>query len=155
MPSSRSTTSRARPRSSTTGCSTARWKARSSSSARSYCRYRSSVVSSSASREKPPSPATASAVASIDSEVHGSAAKLSSTQSSVAGLPPGAAGRGCTSSGPLLVRSAVTTSVRASRSHSTPAAAAARQATDVAHAWAICGPVTAGRPSRAAIQGAA
>ena len=42
----------------------------------------------------PPSAATRSAVASIESPVTGSRWKLSITQCSLSGAPPGAAGRG-------------------------------------------------------------
>src|SRR5262245_8813552 len=102
-----------------------------------------------------PSLATASAVCTIEWLVFGSDAKLSSTQFSVAALPPGARARGYTSSGPLLGRSAHTTSDRDTACASTCSAAATRHATDVAHACAMCGPLMTGMPRRDAIHGTA
>ena len=66
------------------------WNARSPASASAYCSQRRAVSSSSCSFEKPPSAATRSAVASIPSPVLGSQPKESSTQFSLAGVPPGA-----------------------------------------------------------------
>ena len=87
-PSSSSTAISVLPCRIDTPCRCRRRTLRSSLRAAWYCACRNAVTSSSAWRVKPPSLATASAVATIACPVHGSAAKLSSTQCSVAGLPP-------------------------------------------------------------------
>jgi hypothetical protein len=73
--------------------------------------------------------------ATIASPPHGSRRKLSSTQCSCLGAPPGADGAGQVRTGPLEVRSVVITSDSASSPASTRSAAASKQAAEVAQAW--------------------
>ena len=63
------------------------WNARSASR---YWLQRRAVTASTSALEKPPCAATRSAVASIPSPVFGSHPNESSTQFSLAGVPPGA-----------------------------------------------------------------
>src|SRR6185369_17131680 len=99
----------------------------------------------------PASAATASAVSTMAWPAHGSFLKLSRIQCSIVGEPPGPELDGYVSSGPLLVRSVVITAT------TSPASAAAAPAwthlADVAHAWAIIGPVMWGAPIFAASVG--
>jgi len=98
----------------------------------------------------PASAATRSAVATIASPPQGSRRKLSSTQCSRRGLPPGAEGAGQLSSGPLEVRSVVMTRHNSSSPASTRSAAACTHAAEVAHACDSIAPLVCCAPMRAA-----